>query len=80
MFTKTTNLYDYPIILLKFIDYPDKNQALNVEIANQIYDSLSEEELELNKHLKIVYHDIIGMNFDIVDTRTNQVLDGYRLR
>lgn len=69
--TDKTNLCDYPIILLKFFDYPDKNQPLNVEIANDIYNSLTPEELDLNEHLKNVpwKYDSTGFHFDIADSK-----------
>lgn len=77
MITEKTNLYEYPIILLKFIDYEDKNQPLNVEIANKIYNSLTEEEKELNKHLEIK---LIKGAYNIINVKTNEVLGEYKFR
>lgn len=53
MITEKTPLNDYPIIIAKYMEF-HKGKPLNVTLANQIWDSLTEEEKAMNKDMRFV--------------------------
>lgn len=67
MFDYNTNLYEYPIILLK----AEIGKALTPTVANEIWDSLTDEEKELNNHISL---EKVDNEYCIINKDTKEIL------
>ena len=71
--TEKTNLYEYPLLILKFVEkYAGTKVPMNIERCNEIWNSLTDEEKATNKDYTIEKDDnrnlIIKKNGVIVGT------------